>query len=91
MQVEWKQSLHLGQVWGGGLCGILKEAMGRADRKDYGQESNRGAWEGERIWRTGGVEWGAWGSRQRHLSEHPSSERQWELYLSDQHAFINTV
>lgn len=68
MQVELKQSLHLGQVWGGGLCGILKEAMGRADRKDYGQESNRGAWEGERIWSTGGVEWGASGSRQRHLS-----------------------
>lgn len=51
MQVEWKQPLDLGQVWGG-VCGILKKAMGRADRKDYGQESNRGAWEGERIWRT---------------------------------------
>lgn len=61
MQVEWKQSLHLGQIWGG-LCGILKEAPG--------QESNSGAWEGERIWRTGGVEWEAWGSRQRHLSTH---------------------
>lgn len=85
MQVEWKRSLHLGQVRGG-VCGVLKEAMGRTDRKDYGQESLRRRVDLEDR---GGVEWGGWGSRQWHLStrlQDGSGSR-----ISDQRAFINTV
>lgn len=89
MQVEWKQSLHLGQIWGG-LCGILKEAMGRTDRKDYRPGEQQGSLGRKEDLEDG---WGGVGSlgEQAEASEHPSSGRQWESYLSDQHAFINTV